>query len=68
VERCDELPQQQVPDRIILDLREIPLDQLVQRDDTVLSHCLSLYYQRLKDDGEQFNAFNNVMAKRLAQD
>jgi FXSXX-COOH protein len=55
------LPQQQVPEGVIPDLREIPLDQLAQLGDTVLAHCLALYRQRLSENGVLLSAFNSTI-------
>ena len=53
------LPQPQEPGGVIPDLREIPLDRLAELGDSVLSHSLALYRERLREGGVLFNAFNN---------
>ena len=52
------LPEQQVPEGVIPDLRDIPLDQLAQLGDSVLAHSLSLYRQRLREKGVLLSQFN----------
>lgn len=52
------MPEKQVPDSGIPDLKNIPLDQLVTLDDSVLARSLDLYRQRLADKGVLLNNFN----------
>jgi hypothetical protein len=55
------LPQQQVSEGFIPDLREISLEKLAQLGDSVLGHSIALYRERLREDGVLFNAFNNLI-------
>jgi len=56
-----DLPQQQVSEGVIPDLRKIPLEQLAQLGDSALAHSIALYLERLREDGVLFNAFNNLI-------
>jgi hypothetical protein len=58
------LPQQ-IVDGVIPDLREIPLNQLVQLGDSALAHSFALYRERLRDGGLQYNAFNNYLPSTI---
>jgi FXSXX-COOH protein len=51
------LPTQELRS-VIPDLRDLPLDQLAELDDSVLAHSIALYRQRLKDNGVPLSSFN----------
>jgi hypothetical protein len=53
------LQQEHAPDSVIPDLRDIPLERLAELNDSVLSHCLTLYHQRLCGSSALLNAFNS---------
>jgi FXSXX-COOH protein len=55
------LPQEQAPDSVIPDLREIPLERLAELNDSVLAQSLALYRQRLGENGLLLSLFNSVI-------
>lgn len=59
------LPQQQAPDGVIPDLRDIPLNQLAKLGDSVLAHSLVEYLLRF-EDGVKYNRFNNYMPSTIS--
>jgi hypothetical protein len=52
------MPEKQLPDSGIPDLKDIPLEQLVMLDDSALARSLDLYRQRLADKDVLLNNFN----------
>jgi hypothetical protein len=55
------LPQQQVLDGLIPDVRDILFNQLAELGDSVLAHSIEECLQRFKEDGEKYSSFNNCM-------
>jgi hypothetical protein len=52
------MPQKQLPESGIPDLRDIPLERLAMLNDSVLAQSLDLYRQRLADKSVLLNNFS----------
>jgi FXSXX-COOH protein len=50
--------QKQELNSVIPDLRDLPLERLAALGDSVLSHSIALYRQRLKETGVPLSSFN----------
>jgi hypothetical protein len=49
----------QAVDSDIPDLRDIPLDRLVELGDSVLANSIALYWQRFRENGVPVYRFNS---------